>query len=78
MAMGWSKVKEIIRTPAVKIVTRLVVYGVAAVCTKLGLDAAMDEEQSVPVAEFVVAAVFALIGMGIDRWHHGKDTARDE
>jgi len=62
------------RKPTVKIITRVILYGLSALCAKLGVSAAQAQDAATAIAEGVASLLFLFIGALIDKWHHRRDT----
>ena len=73
-----AQLSDVLRKPLVKVITRLVLYGLAAILAKLGADAATSESASAAeaIADGVVSAGLLVAGAALDRWHHRKDLAQ--
>lgn len=70
-----TQITDIIRRPGVKMLTRLILYGLAAILAKLGAATATAEGPAEAIAEGVFAAGALIAAALLDRWHHKRDLA---
>ena len=73
MTLDKETIVNFIRAPIVKIVTRVVLYGVSAICGTAVVSAAEANEISSNVGTAIGGAVALIIAILIDRWHNKKD-----
>ncbi len=67
---------QLLRGPTAKIITRVIIYGLAVVLGKLGVDAAQIEGPAAAIGDAAAAIILVVLGAIIDRWHHKQDTKK--
>jgi len=76
MSKMGSEVLEQFRKPLVKILTRLILYGLTVLCGYLGLSGEEVETTTGQVACGVASLIFLAVAQQLDRWHHKKDRSQ--
>ena len=79
MMMGARAIEQLARRPLVKVLTRLILYGLVAVFAwAAGENAVAEDQLRLPaeaIAEALASLAFLALAVVLDRWHHRKDRA---
>jgi len=77
--MGATALEQLARRPVVKVLTRLVLYGLVAVFAWAAGEGVVGADQlrlpAEAIAEGLASLVFLGLAVVLDRWHHRKDRA---
>ena len=71
------EIGKLVRKPLVKILTRLIGYGLGTAFAAMGLKSMETESVTVGLAEAGASLAILVIAGLIDKWHHNKDIAEE-
>jgi len=71
------EIEKLVRAPLVKILSRIIGYGVGSLLGAIGIESMEKDSVSLGLAQAVTALIILVATGIIDKWHHNKDIAEE-